>query len=259
MALTLSRFKNASQVALASGAMLAIAFPLPEARAALTFADIAPIYSSQGDESAVQIAIGAGSTSFGYFFEVETDGKFLNALGFSAQLPTPTTNYDVVLWKYANGGLDVDNDYTQLASATFTPACVGTTCILKDFFYWLEVPTVALAKTSDDVNVGYAITAVGNFFSASEADVFYDGSGSFSSDVTFTGAGYNYTGGSGNPIPFGQSGDIPGFTNDSFAFFNSNASLFDAPPSVPGPLPLFGAAAAFGWTRKLRRRISAAG
>jgi hypothetical protein len=29
------------------------------------------------------------------------------------------------------------------------------------------------------------------------------------------------------------------------------------PSSVPGPLPLMGAAAAFGWTRKLRRRISA--
>lgn len=28
--------------------------------------------------------------------------------------------------------------------------------------------------------------------------------------------------------------------------------------SVPGPLPLFGAAAAFGWSRKLRRRIGAA-
>jgi hypothetical protein len=28
--------------------------------------------------------------------------------------------------------------------------------------------------------------------------------------------------------------------------------------SVPGPLPLFGAAAAFGWSRKLRRRVNAA-
>ena len=28
-----------------------------------------------------------------------------------------------------------------------------------------------------------------------------------------------------------------------------------APSSVPGPIPLFGAAAAFGWSRQLRRRI----
>jgi len=34
---------------------------------------------------------------------------------------------------------------------------------------------------------------------------------------------------------------------------------FIGPPSaaVPGPLPLFGAAAAFGWSRRMRRRISA--
>jgi hypothetical protein len=31
----------------------------------------------------------------------------------------------------------------------------------------------------------------------------------------------------------------------------------NSPDPVPGPLPLMGAAAAFGWTRKLRRRISA--
>jgi hypothetical protein len=30
-----------------------------------------------------------------------------------------------------------------------------------------------------------------------------------------------------------------------------------APASVPGPLPLFGAAAAFGWSRRLRKRIAA--
>jgi hypothetical protein len=27
-------------------------------------------------------------------------------------------------------------------------------------------------------------------------------------------------------------------------------------PAVPGPLPLFGAAAAFGWSRRLRKRIA---
>jgi hypothetical protein len=32
--------------------------------------------------------------------------------------------------------------------------------------------------------------------------------------------------------------------------------LRPAPSSVPGPLPLFGAAAAFGWSRQLRKRIA---
>ena len=50
---------------------------------------------------------------------------------------------------------------------------------------------------------------------------------------------------------------------DSVPYFNrdpdptpSNTLLFTpvSPASVPGPLPLFGAAAAFGWSRRLRRR-----
>lgn len=32
-------------------------------------------------------------------------------------------------------------------------------------------------------------------------------------------------------------------------------SHYTAPAPVPGPLPLFGAAAAFGFSRKLRKRI----
>jgi hypothetical protein len=34
-------------------------------------------------------------------------------------------------------------------------------------------------------------------------------------------------------------------------------SSFEADASVPGPLPLLGASAAFGWSRQLRRRIQA--
>lgn len=33
-------------------------------------------------------------------------------------------------------------------------------------------------------------------------------------------------------------------------------SNFSAPAPVPGPLSLFGAAAAFGWSRKLRKRLA---
>jgi hypothetical protein len=38
---------------------------------------------------------------------------------------------------------------------------------------------------------------------------------------------------------------------------SESINVFIAPPSVPGPLPLLGAGAAFGWSRRLRRRISA--
>jgi MYXO-CTERM domain-containing protein len=65
----------------------------------------------------------------------------------------------------------------------------------------------------------------------------------------------------------------PTSTSQNIAFFNGNASnnfaggldnvtldLADNPvpsPSVPGPLPLLGVGAAFGWSRRLRKRIAA--
>jgi len=42
---------------------------------------------------------------------------------------------------------------------------------------------------------------------------------------------------------------------NSVSISSSMLSPVQAPSSVPGPLPLFGAAAAFGWSRQLRRRI----
>ena len=52
------------------------------------------------------------------------------------------------------------------------------------------------------------------------------------------------------------------FFNVDFNATSSNSLLFTPvggppPASVPGPLPLFGAGAAFGWSRRLRRKIKA--
>ncbi len=45
--------------------------------------------------------------------------------------------------------------------------------------------------------------------------------------------------------------------SSQFVIANVNFSVFDNPPGVvPGPVPLFGAAAAFGYSRKLRRRVA---
>jgi hypothetical protein len=52
-------------------------------------------------------------------------------------------------------------------------------------------------------------------------------------------------------------------TGDVFAFDNMTIGSREqvkppsAPSSVPGPLPLLGAGAAFGWSRRLRRRVKA--
>ena len=65
------------------------------------------------------------------------------------------------------------------------------------------------------------------------------------------------------------AGDVFGFRQNSSDSFSGRAvttiSNFNGPlpapgtASVPGPLPLLGAGAAFGWSRQLRRRIGASG
>jgi len=65
------------------------------------------------------------------------------------------------------------------------------------------------------------------------------------------------------------AGDVFGFRQNSFdsrfgravtTISNFNGPLAaSGPASVPGPLPLLGAGAAFGWSRQLRRRIGTSG
>jgi hypothetical protein len=53
----------------------------------------------------------------------------------------------------------------------------------------------------------------------------------------------------------GESNDLRDSTSTNSLVFSPAAP---APSGVPSPLPLFGAAAAFGWSRQLRRRIKTA-
>ena len=61
------------------------------------------------------------------------------------------------------------------------------------------------------------------------------------------------------------AGDLFGFRQNSedsiFGRASTTISLFNGPvaASVPGPLPLLGAGAAFGWSRQLRKRIGTSG
>jgi hypothetical protein len=45
--------------------------------------------------------------------------------------------------------------------------------------------------------------------------------------------------------------DVDSFSIDNASFANRSI------PAVPGPMPLLGAAAAFGWGRRLRKRVTA--
>lgn len=106
-------------------------------------------------------------------------------------------------------------------------------------------------------------------------------------DGTYTGSGYSlqagYQGGgdyfatyvaSGDPISSTATFNVPittlglnvtsgliaqykiDSTNDTINVYADSPPPDPVPADVPAPLPLFGAAAAFGWSRSLRRRIS---
>ena len=80
-----------------------------------------------------------------------------------------------------------------------------------------------------------------------------------------TGANIHYVNNDGQLLFLGNQGVYGAeLSETSYDFVNvdldntsSNSLLFTpaSPASVPGPLPLFGAGAAFGWSRRLRRRI----
>jgi len=71
---------------------------------------------------------------------------------------------------------------------------------------------------------------------------------------TLAGLGFTTTGllGTWTPQPLDGS--------DPYTAFDTIQVVISAPPSpstaVPGPLPLLGAGAAFGWSRRLRKRIA---
>jgi hypothetical protein len=77
---------------------------------------------------------------------------------------------------------------------------------------------------------------------------------------TATGAQYDYT----SPLPTSETftDTLYDITGNGIQTVQASFSVVDAPapptPAVPGPLPIFGAAAAFGFSRKVRNRIKAA-
>ena len=194
-------------------------------------------------------------SSFGFFFDV-AGGANVYGLGFSAQTAWGNgAQYTVNLWSFDNGGLD-PADYTEIANATFT---AGSAYTLENNFYWQTLAGAPLVladtfATDPGSQKGYVIAAVGDFSDAPGNVQFETGTASFDPRIVNAGNGFNENGVNAfYPIPIGDGGvGLDGY-------FNANLSFAPIPPapSVPGPLPLLGAAAGFSWSRRLRKRISA--
>lgn len=126
----------------------------------------------------------------------------------------------------------VDNQANQTTGLTFTIISATNTPPLG----WSTFSTFG-AGNGIDVSLGQVISADIFYINAFGESLFLGNEGSYSPEVV-------------NAL----------FDNIDFDTSSSNSLIFTpaspaSPASVPGPLPVFGAGAAFGWSRRLRRRI----
>jgi hypothetical protein len=116
----------------------------------------------------------------------------------------------------------------------------------------------------DSINTDYTISAAASGpvsfnwnYSSLDPDDIYDSFG-YLLNGTFTQLANNGSQGPGSSLFNVATGDTFGFRvftlDDTFGRGTATISNFSAP--VPGPLPLLGVGAAFGYSRRLRRRIS---
>lgn len=238
---------------------------------AFSIADVRPIYLTSLDEdqgffdSAIlgQQGNATNKASFGYFFDTNKDNTIVNALGFAqftewASYTSPdASEYDVILWKYTNGEADPTN-FQELAKVTFSRDSAGS-YVDSAAYYWQPLASLLDlgARTDSDPLVGYVVSSWG-FYNQDSLTFLYNGTGTFDPSIDYYGNGYNSRTSPFYlpdvlPIPLDYDPTV------AYGFFNPNVSYYEEVPPVPGPLPLFGAAAAFGWTRRLRRRINAFG
>jgi hypothetical protein len=103
-----------------------------------------------------------------------------------------------------------------------------------------------------------------NFFEVIRGVISADGSSVAFSDFLLFKSATNQFGCNGDRCEFEQiRGVIPQNGGSTTVSYSTQASTLasltatrEVPASVPGPLPLFGAAAAFGYSRKLKKRIA---
>ena len=94
---------------------------------------------------------------------------------------------------------------------------------------------------------GYLLNGAFTQLTINDSNLFQSGSVSFSVIA-------------GDVFGFRQNSKDSNFDSGSTVISKFNGPLAaSGPASVPGPLPLLGAGAAFGWSRQLRRRIGTSG
>jgi len=249
--LSTSRFLlETMSISLASAKLLA---PVAGAGLVAFFAHAAPAMA--GSVTAItftgvppQSSIPGSPYVLGYHFTTDLDSK-LNSVGIFK--PT-SDNHSIGLWDFTdsvNPSLIFSKDLLSSDS-----------CVIESSFCWITLPSsLSLSK-----NVDYVIASTWGSESVPARLT--------SGDTTLTpGFRLNQSATTDpgtistllvdfvtNPVSYAPtqtaSGYDAGFITVNMRFETDSPS----PSQVPAPLPLFGAAAAFGMSRKIRRRISSA-
>jgi hypothetical protein len=222
------------------GAASLLCVSAPSAKAAFTPAFTLPSTPNT-------IALDSTIRVFGFHFTTTIDRQVK-----SVGIYSPTaTDHTFGIW-------DFSLPTPSLVYQQQVPVADG--CNLYQSYCWVNIPTTNLSASKDYV--------IASTWGASEPFPFQLNStvgnptvnvANFSLDNTARIAG-------GQPLPPTFLVDLTPYVPtgvssfDNKGYYTVNLS-FDAAPStsqVPAPLPLFGAAAAFGMSRKIRRRITAA-
>jgi len=189
--------------------------------------------------------VGGGPTLLGYRFSTGMD-KFIKGIGVYKTVTSPPER-SLGIWNFK----DLSNPVLIFQTKITTPGdCTGDYCwypasalpgipeIEKGTLYaiataWGSEAVPARIKTED-------ITILTPGFNLGNSAFNFDDQPLPSLDVTL----------SSELAPTGTGSEEKSYFTANLSFENSD--------SVPSPLPLMGAAAAFGWSRKIRRRISTA-
>ena len=231
--------------------MLSLALP-PRAKAkllGLMAAGLASATLGLAASPAQAIAITAGIDNLSGGVNLSNGSSF--ALGYEFSLSNAATVN--ALGSYDDNGDGLGGTYTvglwDVAGTLLASATVGTGDQLASSFRWADISDITLGAGN------YIVASAGDWLTNGD-NYFYGVPGfaaSFTTNQLTYVAGLYELGGT-LTFPLGSSGvaTAPGWLggNVSFASTTSTTST-----SVPGPLPLLGVAAAFAYSRKLRKRI----
>ncbi|MEB3200994.1 MAG: hypothetical protein VKK62_10775 [Synechococcaceae cyanobacterium] len=215
--------------ALAAGVILAAAFSHPQAAQAVSTPGTDPTAAIQAFANLTANA-SLSNTTYGY--EFTTRGSIaIRSLGiYDTGANGLAEAHDVGIWSVGNA--------TPLASIQI-PA--GTTATLVNNFRYQNLANLLTLQAGT--------YRIGAFYSQASNDTFVEniggaGSATTAPNLSLGKSFYSFPASASLAYPNLQTAVDPGYIGPNFQY-----------SEVPGPLPLLGAATAFGYSRRLRQRL----